>query len=87
MMGAFKTPTLRGVVDAAPYFHDVRSQTVEEAIDIMWKGGIKNDNLDPKLKRRNLSPKDLTQLVAFIKSLTPEEKPFEKPTLPQGIAD
>jgi cytochrome c peroxidase len=82
MMGAFKTPTLRGAVDGAPYFHDGRAKTIEEAIDIMWKGGIKNDNLDPKLKRRTLSPKDLTQLVAFIKSLTPEKKPFEKPTLP-----
>ena len=59
-----------------------RSKTLKEAIDIMWKGGIKNDNLDPKLKRRNLRPKDLSQLVAFIKSLTPEKKLFEKPTLP-----
>jgi cytochrome c peroxidase len=82
MMGAFKTPTLRGAVDAAPYFHDGRAKTLEEAIDIMWKGGIKNDNLDPKLKRRNISPNELKQLVAFVKSLTPEKKPFEKPTLP-----
>jgi hypothetical protein len=59
-----------------------RSKTLKEAIDIMWKRGIKNDNLDPKLKRRNLSPKDLPQLVSFIKSLTPEKKLFEKPTLP-----
>jgi len=82
MMGAFKTPTLRGLVGAAPYFHDGRAKTLEEAIDIMWKGGIKNDNLDPKLKRRSISPKELSQLVAFVKSLTPEKKPFEKPTLP-----
>ncbi len=84
MMGAFKTPTLRGVTDAAPYFHDGRAKTLEEAVDFMLKGGIsaKNDNLDPKLKRRNVSPTERTQLIAFIKSLTPAPKPFEKPTLP-----
>ena len=33
MMGAFKTPTLRGVTDAAPYFHDgCRAKTLEEAV-------------------------------------------------------
>jgi len=82
MMGAFKTPTLRGVTEAAPYFHDGRAKTLEEAVDLMLKGGIANDNLDPKLKRRNVSPTERTQLIAFIKSLTPEPKPFEKPILP-----
>ena len=82
MMSAFKTPTLRGVVDAAPYFHDGRAKTLEKAVDTMLGGGIKNDNMDVKLKKRNISPAERTQLIAFIKSLTPEQRPFEKPTLP-----
>jgi cytochrome c peroxidase len=82
MMSAFKTPTLRGIVDAAPYFHDGRKKTLEEAALLMLGGGIDNPNIDPKLKKRNISPKEFAQLIAFIKSLTPEKKPFEKPTLP-----
>ena len=82
MMAAFKTPSLRGIVDGGPYFHDGRAKTLEEAVDLMLKGGIENDNLDPKLKKRNISPTERMQLLAFIKSLTPEMKPFEKPVLP-----
>jgi cytochrome c peroxidase len=82
MMGAFKTPTLRGAIDAGPYFHDGRSPTLEKAALFMLGGGRDNPNLDPKLKKRNISPKEFDQLMAFIKSLTPEQKPFEKPVLP-----
>jgi len=82
MMGAFKTPTLRGAAEASPYFHDGSVPTLEKAALKMLGGGIENPNLDPKLKKRNISPKEFDLLIAFIKSLTPEQKPFEKPTLP-----
>jgi cytochrome c peroxidase len=82
MMGAFKTPTLRGVVDAAPYFHDGSRQALDKAVLFMLGGGKENPNLDPKLKKRGISPKEFEQLMAFIKSLSPEKKPFEKPVLP-----
>jgi cytochrome c peroxidase len=82
MMGAFKTPTLRSVSESAPYFHDGSVPTLEKAALKMLGGGIDNPNLDPKLKKRNISPKEFDQLIAFIKSLTPEQKPFERPKLP-----
>jgi len=82
MMGAFKTPTLRGVVDSAPYFHDGSRQTLDKAVLFMLGGGKENPNLDPKLKKRGISPKEFDQLMAFLKSLSPEKKPFEKPVLP-----
>ena len=82
MMGAFKTPTLRDVVDAAPYFQDGQKKTLKEAALLMLDGGIPNDNLDPKLKKRSISPKEFDQLMAFISSLAPEKKPYERPTLP-----
>jgi cytochrome c peroxidase len=82
MMGAFKTPTLRGIADEAPYFHDGRAKTLEEAVNTMIGGGIANDNLDPKLKKRSINRKEYDLLLAFIRSLTPEKKPFEKPKLP-----
>ena len=82
MVGAFKTPTLRGVTENAPYFHDGRAQTLEEAVDLMLNGGIRNANVDEKLKKRSVTPAEKAQLMAFLKSLTPEPKPFEKPKLP-----
>ena len=82
MIGAFKTPTLRGIVDEAPYFHDGSAKALEDAVNLMIGGGIANDNLDPKLRKRNINRKEYDQLLAFIRSLSPERKPFEKPKLP-----
>jgi len=83
LMGAFKTPTLRGIVHTAPYFHDGHAKTLDEAVDFMAKGGIRNDHVDEKLKPRQMRPEDKTKLIAFLKALSPEEQPFQKPTLPQ----
>ena len=80
--GAFKTPTVRSVSESGPYFHDGRAANLEDAVDFMLRGGIKNPSLDEKLKPRKLSAQERTQLLAFLKSLTPESKPFEKPQLP-----
>jgi len=80
--GAFKTPTIRSVSESGPYFHDGRAATLEDAVDFMLRGGIKNPNLDEKLKPRKLTAQERTHLLAFMKSLTPEPKPFEKPQLP-----
>src|SRR5262245_50326857 len=82
MMGAFKTPTLRSITETAPYFHDGRAKTLEEAVDLMLQGGIKNPHLDEKLKPRMISKEERTQLLAFLKSLTPEAKPFDRPQVP-----
>jgi hypothetical protein len=46
------------------------------------EGGFKNPHLDEKLMPRKITAKERTQLIAFIKSLTPEQKPFERPQLP-----
>src|SRR3989442_125255 len=82
MKGAFKTPTLRSITETAPYFHDGRAAKLEDAVDLMLKGGIKNPNLDEKLKPKMLKAEERLQLIAFLKSLTPEQKPFEKPQVP-----
>ena len=82
MMGAFKTPSLRGVALTAPYFHDGRAATLEEAVDLMIKGGIPNPNLDEKLKPKTLTARQRTELLAFLKSVTPESKPYPRPKLP-----
>lgn len=82
LMGAFKTPTLRSVTETAPYFHDGSVATLEEAVDLMLAGGVRHPQVDPKLKPVSLTTEERRQLLAFLQSLTPERKPFERPRLP-----
>jgi len=83
MNGAFKTPTMRSVTTHAPYFHDGHVATIEEAVDLMLGGGVKNDNLDQKLKPVKLSKAERDQLLAFVKSLEAPVAAFERPKLPE----
>jgi cytochrome c peroxidase len=82
LTGAFKTPTVRGVLLSGPYFHDGRAKTLDEAVDLMLKGGIKNEHLDEKLQPKTLSAQQRQQLMAFLKSLTPATKAYKRPALP-----
>lgn len=68
--GAFKTPTLRNVAETAPYMHDGSLKTLEEVVDHYDKGGNANPNLDPDIKRLELTAQEKQDLVAFMKSLT-----------------
>jgi len=70
--GAFKTPTLREIEHTAPYMHDGSLQTLEEVVDFYDKGGIKNKNLDEKIKPLHLADQDKKDLVAFLKALSGE---------------
>ena len=70
--GSFKTPTLRDIARTAPYMHDGGLATLEAVVDFYNKGGIKNKNLDEKMKPLDLSKAEQTDLVAFLKSLNGE---------------
>ena len=80
--GAFKTPGLRNVELTAPYFHNGGQLTLEQVVDFYNRGGDFNeqnaDNLDPNIRNLNLSDRDKTSLVAFLKTLTDERVRFEK---------
>jgi cytochrome c peroxidase len=80
--GRFKTPSLRNVALTAPYFHDGKTATLEEAIAFMAKGGNKNPHLDPKFKPQKLSKQEAAQLKAFLESLTGESTYSGEPELP-----
>jgi cytochrome c peroxidase len=86
MMGAFKTPSLRGVALTGPYFHDGNSKTLEEATDFMIKGGRKNPHLDEKLQVWTVTPQQRRDMLTFLRSLTPSDakKRYPRPTLPSG---
>lgn len=70
--GSFKTPTLREIEHTGPYMHDGRYKTLEEVVEHYDKGGIKNPNLDRRLKPLKLSKQEKQDLVAFLKALSGE---------------
>lgn len=80
--GRFKVPGLRNVALTAPYFHDGSAQTLEEAVDLMVKGGNKNPHLSPLLKPQKVSKKEKAQLIAFLEALNGESTYTAAPTLP-----
>lgn len=70
--GAFKTPTLREVEHHGPYMHDGSLKTLEEVIEHYNKGGIKNPQLNQRMKPLKLTDQDKADLVAFLKALSGE---------------
>lgn len=70
--GAFKTPTLREIEHTGPYMHDGSIKTLEAVVEHYDKGGIKNPQLDQRLKPLKLSDQDKRDLVAFLKALSGE---------------
>lgn len=78
---AFKTPTLRSVAISGPYFHDGSVARLDEAVRYMATGGKTDPHKSPLLIDRQLSEKEIAQLVAFLTALTSDER-FESPRLP-----
>jgi cytochrome c peroxidase len=70
--GAFKTPTLREIAKTAPYMHDGSLKTLEEVVEFYDKGGIPNKNLEPTLRKLNLTAEEKKDLVAFLNALSGE---------------
>ena len=82
LTGAFKTPSLRGLLLRAPYFHDGHAKTFEDAAAFMLNGGIENPHRDEKLKAWPVTPEERELLLGFLRSLTPESKPYPRPQIP-----
>ncbi|OYQ75622.1 cytochrome-c peroxidase [Wohlfahrtiimonas sp. G9077] len=73
----FKVPTLRNVELTYPYFHDGEAATLEEAVEIMGRLQL----------RRNYTPEEVSNIVAFLKTLTGEQPQIMLPILPPSIND
>ncbi len=58
----FKVASLRNIALTGPYFHDGSAKTLEDAVNVMAKYQL----------GRELPPKDLEQVVKFLRSLTGE---------------
>jgi cytochrome c peroxidase len=50
LVGAFKTPTLRGLLSTAPYLHDGSEKTLEAVVDFYDRGGNANEFLDINMR-------------------------------------
>jgi cytochrome c peroxidase len=75
--GAFKAPSLRNVAVRRRFMHDGRFTSLEQVVEFFNSGVQPNPDLDPRLRARDGSPKQLgltstekAALVAFLKTLT-----------------
>lgn len=76
--GSYRAPSLRNIAVTAPYMHDGRFKTLNEVIDFYSEGLHASQYVHPLMHKINeggalLTPKQKTQLEAFLHSLTDEE--------------
>jgi cytochrome c peroxidase len=79
---AFKTPTLRNIDRRAPYMHDGSLATLEEVIDFYNSPRTIRPSLSPDLVPLGLSDQDKSDLVAYLHTLTSEDRREAAPALP-----
>ena len=75
--GQYKSPSLRGIAQSAPYMHDGRFTTLEQVVEHYNSQVKAHPNLSPQLRGPNGMPRVLNlnaaekaALVAFLKTLT-----------------
>lgn len=75
-IGSFKTSTLRNVAVTAPFMHDGSLATLRDVVEHYNNGGVRqkgdpvNDFLSGGIRPLNLTDDEMTDLVAFMESLT-----------------
>ena len=79
--GAFKTPTLRNVIETAPYMHNGALETLAEVIDFYDRGGGNVPNKSELVKPLGLTAQEKTDLLEFLKALTGNLPQVAKPDL------
>ncbi|TWT99533.1 Cytochrome c551 peroxidase precursor [Botrimarina colliarenosi] len=73
--GRFKTPSLRNVAVRGHFMHDGRFSSLQEVVEFYSTGVQDNESLDESLRnplRLRLSEQEVSQLVAFLETLTDE---------------
>ena len=80
--GQFKTPSLRNVALTWPYFHDGSAATLEAVIDFYDRGGLPNEDQDPRISPLVLTPPEKRDLKAFLEALTGTLPRLPNVTLP-----
>jgi cytochrome c peroxidase len=83
MKGAFKTPTLRDIELTGPYFRDGSAATLRDVVEHYARGGDDRSNVSQDMKQLNLTEREKSDLVAFMKALTGKHIAVVAPQLPQ----
>jgi cytochrome c peroxidase len=86
-LGAFKTPTLRNVDKTAPYMHNGVFDNLRDVVEHYNAGGTRGLSVGDKdvaIVPLALSPEDVDDLVAFLKSLS-DGAPRPSTTFPEGL--
>ncbi|MDR2092158.1 MAG: cytochrome-c peroxidase [Azoarcus sp.] len=73
----FKVPTLRNVELTYPYFHDGEAATLEQAVEVMGRLQL----------GRKFTAREVSDIVAFLKTLTGRQPAFVLPRLPPSSND
>jgi len=84
-MGKFRTPPLRYTLYTAPYMHDGAFWDLGEVVAFYNAGGGENEfaaNKTDLIKPLGLSDDEMSDLVAFLESLSGPEIKIEPPKLP-----
>jgi cytochrome c peroxidase len=73
-LGAFRTPSLRNLNGSAPYMHNGRFETLEEAVDFHLQGGGRDHagyvgEVSPELQPVSLEADDRAALLELLRSL------------------
>jgi cytochrome c peroxidase len=79
---SFKTPGLRNIDQRAPYMHDGSVSSLEGVLKHYVNGIVSRPSLSSAIKPVPLSDQDVTDVVAFLKTLTSEDRPMTLPVLP-----
>lgn len=79
---AFKTPGLRNISLRAPFMHNGSVTTMRDVIVHYSTGGIQRPSLSPLMVDFELSEQDISDLVAFLDTLTEEVTEVPTPVLP-----
>jgi len=78
--GAFKTPTLRDLLQRSPYMHDGSISSLKEVVELYNRGGNSNPWLSPKITRLDLTAEEVDALVEFLGTLGGEGYADTEPT-------
>lgn len=79
---AFKTPGLRNIRQRAPYMHNGSLVTLEQVIVHYIGGGIPRESRSSQMQPVPLNSHEVSDLVAFLESLTGDDQPVSLPILP-----
>jgi cytochrome c peroxidase len=79
---AFKTPSLRDIGQRAPYMHDGSLATLEDVLQHYLTGGVKRPSQSDKVQVIDLTPAEVSDVIAFLRTLTGSRQVVALPVLP-----